>query len=226
MRLPTRNFLTTAALTGAVGLVITASVSGASELFGGAVLCLLVAAAVGLLRVDRRAPTEDDTRMFIVGLLQARGYGDAFRLGDLTQVISHGIEPGHVRVKFRGELAFHEALYQPAAPPADAFKGFTARKIEWLRKTADMLERELGAQATNIASRVPADPYRATFVAVRKRGGWSMPFTGSAWAVRRGEGWTWDLRNLSQSIDTLVVHGKPIEAYPAAVALASPEGKA
>ena len=130
-----------------------------------------------------------------------------------------------MRVKFRGELAFHEALYQPSAPPADAFKGLTARKVEWLRKTADMLERELGPQAGGIASRAPQDPYRATFVAVRKPGGWSVAFSGAAWAVWRGGAWTWDLSRLSQSVDSLVVHGKPLDAYPAAIALASHEGK-
>lgn len=226
MRLPTRNFLTTASLAGAVGLVLIASLGGVSGLFAGAVICLIVAAAVGFLRVDRRAPTDADTQAYVAGVLHARGYAGAFRMRDFSQVTSPGIEPGHVRVKFRGELAFHDALFQPAAPPADAFKGFTPRKIEWLRRTAEMLERELGSQAAGLADRAPADPYRATFVAVRKAGGWSLPFTGSAWAVLRGDGWTWDLRNLSQSIDSLVVHGKPIGAYPAAVALATPEGKA
>jgi hypothetical protein len=225
MRLPTRNVLSSLSLAGAVGLVFVASLSGLSELFGGAVLCLLVAAAVSLMRVDRRVPTEDQTRAFVAGVLQARGYAGAFSIGGFSQLTSAGIEPGHVRVKFRGELAFHDALYQPSAPPADAFKGFTARKIEWLRKTAEMLERELGSQAAGLAARAPADPYRVTFVAVRKPGGWTLPFTGSAWAVRRGESWTWDLRNLSQSVDSLVVHGKPLAAFPAAVALASPEGK-
>lgn len=226
MRLPTRNVLSSLSLAGAVGLVFAASLSGLSELFGGAVLCLLVAAAVSLVRVDRRVPTAEQTQAFIAGVLQARGYAGSFSIGGFSQLTSVGIEPGHVRVKFRGELAFRDALYQPSAPPADAFKGFTARKIEWLRKTAGMLERELGSQAAGLESRAPADPYRATFVAMRKAGGWTLPFTGSAWAVRRGESWTWDLRNLSQSVDSLVVHGRPLAAFPAAVALASPEGKA
>lgn len=225
MRLPTRNFLVTAALAGAVGLVVVASVGDMSGLFGGAVLCLLLAAAVGFLRVDRRMPGESETQAFIAGVLQRRGYAGAFRIQNFTQVASPGIEPGNVRVKFRGELAFHEALYQPAAPPADAFKGLSPRKVEWLRKNAELLERELGGPASGLPGRAPMDPYRATFVAVRKAGGWSMPFTGSAWATLQDGGWAWDLRNLSQSVDTLVVHGKPLGAYPAAVVLASAEGK-
>lgn len=226
MRLPTRNFITTVSLAGAIGLVLVASLGRVPELFGAAILCLLVAAAVGVLRLDRRVPGEADTQAFMAGVLQGRGYSRAFRLRDFSQITSPGIEPGHVRVKFRGRIAFHEDLFQPATPPPEAFEGFTPRKIEWLRKTADMLERELGTTVTGLASRAPADPYRATFVALRKPAGWSLDFTGSAWAVLRDDRWTWDLRNLSQSVDSLIVHGKPLGAYPSAVAVATAEGKA
>ena len=226
MRLPTRNFLTTVALAGAVALVVVASLGGVSGFFTGALVCLLLAAAVSFFRVDRRAPSESETQAFVTSVLGGRGYAGAFQIRSFSQMTSAGIEPGNVRVKFRGELTFHEGLFQPAAPPADVFKGFTARKIEWLRKSAEMLERELGSLATGLGGRAPRDPYQATYVAERRAGGWSLEFTGSAWASWRSGSWFWDLRNLSQSIDSLVVLGKPFGAYPDAVALGSAEGRA
>jgi hypothetical protein len=226
MRLPTRSFLSTLALVGAVGLVLVASLGGTSAYFAGALVLLIVSAVISMFRIDRRAPEPADTQAFMASVLNGRGYGGAYTIRSFTQFTSAGLEAGHVLVKFRGEIVFHEALFQPATPSPETFEGMPPRKIEWLRKVGALLERELGGPALGLMGRVPPDPFRATFVALRKPAGWSIEFSGSAWAVLEGDMWTWDLRNLSQSIDSLIVQGKPIGAYPAAVAPASPEGSA
>jgi len=226
MRLPTRNFLSATSLVGAVAMVGVASATGASGYFGGALLLLGLAAAIGLARVDQRAPSEEETCAFISRLLTARGYGGAFFLRGFSQRVSPGIDPGNMRVRFRGEVVFREPLFQPCAPSGEVFKGFTARRIEWLRRSAEALERELGAEAAGLVERAPMDPHRATYVAVRQAAGWSLSFSGTAWAVAGSEeGWAWDLAGISRSVDTLIVQGKPLSAYPAAVALAAAEGR-